>query len=214
MSRVLPRPPASLPDVRVETLPAGRILHRNHDRAFAASAFNPGKGQPSRFAPFTAATTRLTVPTLYAATSREAAVHETLFHDIEATEPMKVIRRAVIDTRVASTVSPRRDLCLATLFTPDLMRWGLTRDQMIDTPKTAYADTVLWAQALHTADQTLDGLVWTSRRCDPDLCLVLFGDRLASADLAVIASSAVAGDAALAAELRGFADRAGITILV
>ena len=190
----------------------GRILHRNHDGAFSANEFNPGKGQPSRFAPF-AGSDGTIVPTLYAATSREAAVHETLFHDIEAKDPAKVIRRSVVDCRTASRVSPKRSLRLASLFTPDLMRWGVTRDQLIDTPKTAYAQTVLWARALHAADPALDGLIWTSRRCDPALCLLLFGDRLAAADLDVLDCLAVRHDAALVTEIHDFARRAGITII-
>lgn len=213
MSPALPRPPAKLPRINIYTLSTGQVLHRNHNGAFAASAFNPGRGQPSRFAPFTAAATSLAVATLYAATSREAAVHETPFHDIKAAEPLKVIRKAIVETRIASTVSPRRDLRLAALFTPDLMLWGITRGQLIDTPKTSYAETALWAQALHAADPTIDGLVWTSRRCDPDLCVVLFGDRLASTDLDVLESLTIAGDDALITELRDFGRRAGITIL-
>lgn len=213
MSAVLPRPPAGLSDIHIETLRAGYALHRNHDAAFAATAFNPGQGQPARFSPFATTSTGLVVPTLYAAASREAAVHETLFHDIEAADPLKTIRRAVIDARIASTIAPRRSLRLATLFTQDLMRWGVTRSQLIDTPKTAYAETVLWAQAIHASDLSIDGLTCMSRRCDSDRCVILFGDRLASTDLEVVNSLAVASDDLLTAELRRYARRAGIAII-
>ena len=59
----------------------------------------------------------------------------------------------------------------------------------------------------------VDGLLWTSRQCDPDQCVILFEDRLGEADFDVHDCIEVSGDASLLLELRGFGQRAGITII-
>ncbi len=103
--------------------------------------------------------------------------------------------------------------CPAALFTPDLKAWGLQRRDLIDTPKSIYARTVHWAAAIHAAAPDLDGSVWTSRQCDPERCVILFGDRVSEIDCDPLECLNVANDAALLLELRGFGRRAGIDIV-
>nr|WP_156437105.1 RES domain-containing protein [Sinorhizobium sp. Sb3] len=74
-------------------------------------------------------------------------------------------------------------------------------------------DTVLWAQAIHGASADIDGLIWTSRQCDPDQCLILFEDRVAADELEIRDSLSVASNASLLLELRDYGQRAGITIV-
>jgi hypothetical protein len=169
-------------------------------------------GQPTRFAPFTDAAGAC-VPTLYAATSREAAAFESIFHDIEPTARFKTIRLDVVELRSVSRISLNRDLLVARLFAPDLKAWGLSRGELIETPKSTYDRTVLWGQAIHHARPDIDGLIWTSRQCDPDRCMILFEDRVGEADFEVLDSVEVGADAGLLLELRGFGQRAGITII-
>ena len=102
---------------------------------------------------------------------------------------------------------------VAGLFAPDLKAWRLSRGELIDTPKSSYGQTVLWAQAIHRTGSDLDGLIWTSRQCDPDQCLVLFGDRVGEADFDVHDRIDASADASLLLELRNFGRRAGITIV-
>jgi hypothetical protein len=192
-------------------LPAGTVLHRTHSSSFHAAGFNPCLGQPTRFAPFNDAKGSC-VPALYAATSREAAAFESIFHDIEPGAPFKTVRLDVVESRAVSKIAARRDLRLAGLFAPDLKAWGLQRTDLIETPKSTYDQTVLWAQALHRAGPDIDGLIWTSRQCDPEKCVVLFEDRIAESLFDVIERIDVRSDAALLLELRGFGRRAGITI--
>jgi hypothetical protein len=59
-----------------------------HGSSFRLAQFNPCKGQPTRFAPFLNAAGAC-VPTLYAATSRKAAVFGSIFHDIELRHTFK-----------------------------------------------------------------------------------------------------------------------------
>jgi hypothetical protein len=107
-------------------------------------------GKPTRFAPFNDSTGKC-VPTLYAATTREAAAFESLFHDIEPAAAFKTVRLSTIERRTVSTISPKRDLVLASLFASDLKAWGLSRPGLIKTPKSTYDKTVLWAEAIHRA---------------------------------------------------------------
>lgn len=111
---------------------------------------------------------------------------------------------------------PTRDLRLAALFQPDLGRWHLTRPKLIDTPPTQYLRTVRWALAIHKARPDLHGLVWTSRRCDPALAYLLFGDRVTSSDLDIKSPRRpldASSSPALFAQMRSFAARAGIMIV-
>lgn len=208
----LPRPSSPFATVNPHIVRAGTVLHRTHARAFRPAQFNPCRGQPTRFAPFNDAAGAC-VPTLYAATNREAAAFESVFHDIEATALFKTVRLDVVEARSVSKLAPARDLRLASLFAPDLKAWRLMRTDLIDTPKSTYDQTVLWAQAIHAADATIDGLIWTSRQCDPERCMVLFEDRIAESQFDELERSEVAADAALLLELRGFGRRAGIDII-
>lgn len=208
----LPRPPSPFPSINLHPVKAGTVLHRTHSRAFRPAQFNPCLGQPTRFAPFTD-TTGACVPTLYAATSREAAAFESIFHDIEASAAFKTVRLDVVTARSVSQVAPKRDLRLASLFTPDLKAWGLQRTELIDTPKSTYDQTVLWAQAIHGAHASIDGLIWTSRQCDPELCMILFQDRISEGQFDVLERLDVGSSATLLLELRGFGRRAGIDIV-
>jgi hypothetical protein len=209
---VLPRPPTPFPKTNLQILAAGTSLHRTHSRSLRPAEFNPGRGQPARFSPFNDLSGRA-VPSLYAGTSREAAAFESIFHDIEPTASFKTVRLDLVEARSVSQIAPKRDLRLAGLFAPDLKAWGLARTDLIDTPKSTYDQTVVWAQAIHDAEPSLDGLVWTSRQCDPERCIALFGDRVTEADFDVVERLEVAGDPALLLALRAFGLRAGITIV-
>ena len=59
-------------------------------------------------------------------------------------------------------------LALASLRIPDLARWRISRDAMIGSSPTRYRDTAAWAKAVHDQLPDVEGLVWTSNRCDPD----------------------------------------------
>lgn len=212
MTSPLPLPADPFPPVNIQTLEAGTVLHRNHLSAFRPAQFNPCKGQPTRFAPFEDAAGGC-VATLYAATSREAAAFESIFHDIEPGARFKTVRLHDVEARTASRIAPKRDLQVAALFAPDLKLWGINRGQLIETPKSSYVRTVLWAKAIYQAHSDVDGLVWTSRQCDPERCVVLFEDRVGEGDFDVIEEINIGKDDDLLLEMRRYGQRAGITII-
>jgi hypothetical protein len=205
-------PPARFPKLTPKRLPAGTLWHRNHLAAYAADAFNPCEGEPGRFSPIRDAAGAC-IPSLYAADSAEAAAFETVFADLTPGAAVQTVRLAKVLARAASGLVTRRELALLPLFAPDLHALGLARAALIDTPKSAYAATARWAEALHRAAPGAQGLIWTSRRCDPAGCVLLFGDRVAREDLEVVETSRLDRDPALLLTLRDWGQRAGITII-
>ena len=144
----VPPPPSPFPSINTQTVAKSTILHRTHGSSFRPAQFNPCKGQPTRFAPFLNAAGAC-VPTLYAATSREAAAFESIFHDIEPTALFKTVRLDVVESRSVSRITPKRDLLLAGLFAPDLKVWGLSRGELIETPNQPMAKNPHRSQGAH-----------------------------------------------------------------
>jgi hypothetical protein len=208
---MIPRPPTTFPAINRIKLPSATDLHRIHNSSFASNSFNPCLGRPTRFAPLVRSDGSC-ISTMYAGSTLECAVHETLFHEIQHDAPRKSIPFSVVENSNYATVRPRRDLVLAGLFEPDLNRWGLTRQQLIDTFAADYEATAKRAVALHDAFSDLDGLVWTSRRCDPERAYLLFGDRVLSDQLDIMSQESIRETNRLLQQIRNFAERAGILL--
>jgi hypothetical protein len=208
---MIPWPPATFAAINRVKLPVATELHRIHNSSFASNTFNPCLGRPSRFAPLLRSDGTC-IPTMYAATTLECAVHETLFHEIQHDAEHKSVRFNDIEKYDYAIIQPQRALALAGLFEPDLNKWGLTRRQLIDTFPADYEATAKWAIALHDAFSDIDGLVWTSRRCDPASAYLLFDDRVPSHQLAPVHEARISKSNALLLQIRSFADRANILI--
>ena len=78
---------------------------------------------------------------------------------------------------------PNRDLQLVELYGYGLKRLHLHPHELTSTGPTEYPSTVAWAKALHAAAPDADGLVWMSHQFNTRRALMLFGDRVAEADL-------------------------------
>jgi hypothetical protein len=174
--RPRPRPPLA---VELERLAAGTALVRVHHARFGATEFNPSARPPARFRPFGDPV----VPTLYAARDDDTAIAEGVFHDVPIRGERR-LPRAAVNERVLSRLAPTRDLTLIALHGYGLQRLGITHGELIEPPASAYAWTAEWGRALHAASPEADGLLWMSRRFTGRAALMLFGDRVASADLA------------------------------
>jgi hypothetical protein len=208
----VPEPPDPLdPAPARYQLAAGTRLHRIHADRFAGNGFNPCKGDPTRFAPIHRRGDGACVPSLYAATSFDAAAYETVFHDIAPDTRFKTVRREALLTRAHSVLELARPLTLARFFRPDMTVWDVAAEDILGAPAAAFATTARWASVVHAADPALQGLVWTSNCCDPDLCLMLFGDRVED-DALGVAYCRAGDDESLMRDFRTAAARAGITI--
>lgn len=207
----LPPPPAGLRAEQRHRLAAGTVLHRIHDAALAGDAFNPGLGRPQRFSPL-AQPDGTVIPTLYGGESLDCAAFESVFHDIDVTVAFRTVDGRAVEARAASRLATTRPLALVPLFQPDLAALRLRREWLIGTPAAAFSATAAWAAALHAAAPEADGLIWTSARCDPAWCVLLYGDRAAAA-LTVEETAPIGEAEALLAAIRAAASRADITLV-
>lgn len=205
---IVPAPPVPL-ECNSHELAAGTVLHRIHDGRFGPCEFNPGLGH-SRFAPFEIV--GAAIPTAYGATSLECAAFETIFHDIDPAAAFKSIRWSMLVPLRYSTIQLTRAVILAPLFSADLMKLGLERSQLIDTPRSTYKQTQAWSPAIHGSAARPEGIVWVSRRYDQERALILFGDRISGSDLEPISSVGVTTDAPTLKAISNLARRAGIVI--
>jgi hypothetical protein len=156
------------------------ILEANTElfRVFANSpgrsvtTFNPGYGEPTRFAFFGTPP----VPILYSAQTEEAAVCESILHDVPP-GPGTVLYDS-FKGYVCSKLAPTQDLKLAALMGDGLRTLGTESKFVTATMASQYPRTVLWAKAAHEAGY--DGVVWMSHRRDTDRAYMFFGDRVDS----------------------------------
>lgn len=182
----LPSPLHTLRKPNVISLNAGEVLHRVHARAFDGNAFDRGKGGRTHFAPIRNPL-GVRIPSLNAGRTLVSVVYETIFHDVPLDARRKTVPRHAVEKRRHSTLLVRRVLRLASLRAPDLMKWGVRREQLTGSLPTHYDRTALWAQAIHAQFDDVDGLIWTSNLCDPDAAVLLFGDRVAEGDIQLVA---------------------------
>ena len=160
-------------DPAIDTLPAGDLLYRVFTTTRDAAEFNPGVGTPTRFGFFG----KPVVPIMYAAETEEAAIAETLLHNVPAEGGVLSYDRYSRKALVRITVT--RDLRLAVLHGLGLRRLKVSADDVTSSPAFTYPTTVHWAEAAHAIG--LDGLVWMSRLCNDSKAYVFFGDRCADA---------------------------------
>ncbi len=166
------RPPDPF-DPATATLPEGHLLYRVLSATRTATDFNPGFGSPTRFGFFG----RPKVPILYAADTEDAAIAETLLHDIPA--PGGLLPYDQYATKVLVRLKVTRSVRLGVLHGTGLRRLKVTAAELTASAASSYDSTVRWAAAAHRTG--LDGLVWMSRQCNDTKAYVFFGDRCTDA---------------------------------
>ncbi len=176
------REPVPPLDPLFEVWEAGKVIHVLHDAARDPDSFRPAdwKGalaRPTRFAPIRDARGKV-VPYLYAGSSRDCAIFETVFHNIPIDAAVKSVDLADFANRGHGQLVPLRNLRLVDLTTDGLHRLRVPKEELIASPPRHYGETARWAEVLHQQFADIDGLVWMSRQRDRDRALVLFGDRL------------------------------------
>ena len=203
-------PPPTIFDTAVTELPVGFQLWRIHDERFAGDEFNPGLGA-SRFAPI--GPKRKRIPTAYAASDFEAAVFETILHDIDPVVPFKFVRRSALTAARCSVLRVAVPLRLRSFLAPDLMKLRVERTRLIDTLAREYPDTRRWSEALHRRDHDTHGMVWSSRPYPSAEAMMLFGDRTPPGALSVVVTTAISEDPVLTAKFRTLMARSGVELI-
>ena len=137
-----------------------------------------------------------------------------MFHDVGFDTRPAFVALFKLTSRTCSRLVTTRDLILANLREADLNKLAMTRAQLIDTLADQYPKTARWVEAFHDKDASIAGLVWTSKRCDPQSAYVIFGDQVMPNDLAVVETTPIASSADLLDQARRAGRRAGITLTV
>jgi hypothetical protein len=208
----LPPPPKSL-DATLVTWGGGLKFHRVHDLAFGGSEFNTSIKGDARFSPITD-DAGVVIPTLYAGTTLDCALMETIFHDLPFKAGFKPFSKLKMDGRVHSVLNPTADLLLIDLSTVALHKLGVKRTQLIDTTKAHYPATRRWAQALYTQFPAAQGLRWTSRQDDQAHAVMLFGTRVGPSNLGWnISSESLLIEGHAHPEIIDLATRIGVTFV-
>ena len=165
------------------TVEAGCLWWRIHHRKYASLQFNDSRPGNARFGPIFDAAGNV-IPTIYAAREIKSALMETVLHDAPSLAHGFIYLAPVPEQRVLVQLTNKSPLNLANLQTLGLRRVGIRRADLIDSDKPAYTSTRAFARALHAARPDVQGLSWHSRQNHEEV-IVLFGDRIAPADLAV-----------------------------
>lgn len=195
------------------TGPKGQVIHRIHPSIYGSSQFNPGPHGNARFSPIKASDGS-NIPTLYGGTTFDCAAMETVFHDVPFVAGLKTFDKQKLAGHVYSQVTPNRNLNLIDLSVTALKKLGIQRGQLIDTEKDEYPNTRAWAEAIHTACPHAEGLCWVSRQDDRALAIVLFGDRVAAADISAAGTPQdLLSVDAVYADLVILADRIGLDLI-
>jgi hypothetical protein len=181
----LPRPP-----LEAQIIPWGRDrdMHRVHESAYLPATFNPSAKGNARFSPIRDSDGNI-IPTMYAATSLQGALMETIFHDVPYRKGLKTVFKTRLADKFYSTVRFHAEFQFIDLNKVALRRMGMKPEHLITTTKAHYPETRLWAEALYIHFPSAQGLLWTSRQDDRSLAVVLFGTRVKPSDLSAHGSS-------------------------
>ncbi|MFB6892962.1 RES family NAD+ phosphorylase [Kitasatospora sp. NPDC056327] len=167
-----------MPDVKVpapsvraephrEVLPAGTVLHRVHNAAYPATAFNPNPSdthyEGGRFCSYQGDGAHL--PYLYAGLSERTAVMETLVRGVPFDERgRRRIRRAAVRGKVLSRIVTTCDIPLVGLLTLDQLAAVHQDEWLLHSGPDAYPRTRRWAAWIRGQAPWALGLHWPSKR--------------------------------------------------
>lgn len=205
-------PPVKL-HVTPWSLPSSKLLHRIHLDIYQVDQFNPGVKGNARFSPISDAK-GIAISTLYAAYTFDAALMESVFHDVSHAPGYKHFDKNKLNRQIHSKVKTGQNLTLADLSSVALRKLGVQRKQLIDTEKDQYPNTREWAQAIHEQYPEIQGLSWISRQDDSARAVMLFGDRIPAGTLQQVGVSRnLLQDEKAYAELLDLAERIGADIV-
>jgi len=170
-----PLPPADT-QVKFQNLHPGTVIYRVHAQKFGPTEFNGSGMGNARFSPIVDSNGRI-IPTLYAASSVDAALMETVFHDVATSSGLKIYDSSKLDGIAYCQLTTNSELILAVLYGPPLRKLGINEGELIHSSAADYEHTRKWAMAIHAQHPSVQGLVWVSKQCSPDHAYLFFGDR-------------------------------------
>jgi RES domain len=129
---------------------AGEIMYRIHDTVYKVESFNPSRQRNARFSPIRASAGEV-IPTLYAATTPQGALMQTVFHDVPYKPGFKRISIERVKDKLSSSLVFLADLQLIDLGKVGLRRISIHPHEPIDTTEAHYPETRKWAELLYDA---------------------------------------------------------------
>lgn len=159
-----------------KTLPAGTILHRVHKDIYASNGFNDSAAGNARFSPIH--NSAGVIPTMYAATTFEGALMETIFHDVPYAPGFKPVDIAKLEGQLHAILITRQELNMVDLGTKALKKAGVAHKDLIQSEKCDYDYSRGIAEQIHREVISAQGLYWTSRQDDDAKAAVFFADRI------------------------------------
>jgi hypothetical protein len=169
---------------RFVRLASGQTVYRVHPSIYSSAGgvvlFNDNDLGNARFSPIRDSTSAI-IPTIYAGTSIECALMETVFHDAPLGVGPTNVDPAKLDPIVCSEIEVIEELLLIDFTSIGLRFFGLKNTQLIDTDAVDYKLTRSWAEVLYDRNPEAQGLYWTSRQDNRAQALMLFGTRADSA---------------------------------
>lgn len=178
-------PPAGKLNITVTAWGENQAVHRVHSQIYGALEFNPTPHGNARFSPLISSQGSV-VPTLYAGSTLDCALMETVYHDVPFVGGPKLHSKAKhVSGRVRSKLRVTRNLRLIDLTAIPLRKLGISPSDLIVTDSSRYSETRSWASELYRQCEEAEGLLWTSRQDDTATAIMLFGSRLPISPLQV-----------------------------
>ena len=165
-------------NITIRAWGGGQRLFRVHPSHYQAIEFNATSKGDARFSPLISFDEQV-IPTLYAGSTLDCALMETIFHDVPYVSGPKLHSKANhVVGKSASVLQVTRDLQLVDLTSIALRKLGVPPENLTRTDAALYSETRAWTLAIHQGRPEAEGLLWTSRQDDRAFALVLFGDRV------------------------------------
>ena len=210
----MPSSPAKL-NVTMRLWGGGKNVFRVHPAAYKALEFNSTSKGDARFSPLYSADGKV-IPTLYAGSTLDCALMETVFHDVPFVNGPKLHSKAKhVVGKVVSTLQVKQDLSLIDLTSIPLRKLGVRPEDITRTDASRYAETRARALVMREENPEAQGLLWTSRQDDTALAVVLFGDRVnaGSLDFAGDSFSLTLPDGSARSEVQDLAARLDVLLI-
>ena len=185
---------------------------RVYPQRYGLTGFNGTPHGNARFSPLEHA--GAIVPVLYAGTTVDAALMETVLHDVPSPSVGFLLRLSTKTVKRLGSFQPTGDLVLADLSALGLRRLGLDRADVIDSDKAQYPVTRQLAQWIYATRPDVQGISWTSRQHDEEQAIVLFEPRLAGRVLQVQAMDETFVDGIHLGTLMNLLDRLGAKLFL
>src|SRR6266404_4169379 len=157
-------------------------------------------------------------PTIYAATTYEAAALESVFHQVPHVQTPEIMRSQV-EIWEYFELRTLRDLRVVRLTNPQLRQLKVPRrsqslreDELIHSPVSQYPATRTWAKLLHDHIPGVDGLAWRPRLASDGEAYMFFGVPWGAGDFAIVAAPTPLTSPTEYGRIKAVADSANIMI--